>query len=54
MQEFDKFGTASLITRTTNDIMQIQRVVMMGMRMVLSAPLMLAGGIIMAVSRIRS
>ena len=51
LQEFDKFGTASLITRTTNDIMQIQRVVMMGMRMVLSAPLMLVGGIIMAVSK---
>lgn len=51
LQEFDKFGTPSLITRTTNDIMQIQWLVMMGMRMVLSAPLMLTGGIIMAISK---
>lgn len=50
LQEFDKFGTASLITRTTNDITQIQQVVMM-LRMVLSAPIMLIGGIIMAVSK---
>lgn len=51
LQEFDKFGTASLITRTTNDITQIQQVVMMMLRMVLSAPIMLIGGIIMAVSK---
>lgn len=51
LQEFDRFGTASLITRTTNDITQIQQVVMMMLRMVLSAPIMLIGGIIMAVSK---
>jgi ATP-binding cassette, subfamily B, multidrug efflux pump len=51
LQEFDKFGTASLITRTTNDITQVQMVVIMILRMVVSAPIMLVGGIIMAVSK---
>lgn len=39
MQEFDKFSTASLITRTTNDIQQIQMVFLMILRMVLAAPI---------------
>lgn len=51
LQEFDKFGTASLITRTTNDITQVQQVLFMLMRMFLSAPLMIVGGIVMAVSK---
>ena len=51
LQEFDKLGTASLITRTTNDITQIQQVVIMMLRMVISAPIMLAGGLIMALSK---
>lgn len=51
LQEFDDVGTASLITRTTNDITQIQQVVMMMLRMVILAPLMMAGGIIMAFSK---
>ncbi|WP_379968783.1 ABC transporter ATP-binding protein [Ectobacillus sp. sgz5001026] len=51
LQEFDKIGTASLITRTTNDITQVQQVLIMMMRMVLSAPIMFVGGIIMAVSK---
>lgn len=50
LQEFDKIGTASLITRTTNDINQIQMVLIMMLRMMISAPLMGIGGIIMAVS----
>lgn len=50
-REFDQLGTASLITRTTNDITQIQQVMMMLLRMVLTAPLMMIGGIIMAVSK---
>lgn len=50
LREFDKFGTASLITRTTNDITQVQMVVLMTLRMVASAPIMAVGGIIMAVS----
>jgi ATP-binding cassette, subfamily B, multidrug efflux pump len=51
LQEFDEVGTASLITRTTNDITQVQQVVIMLLRMVASAPIMLVGGIIMAVSK---
>ena len=51
LQDFDKIGTASLITRTTNDITQIQQVVIMLLRMVASAPIMFIGGVIMAVSK---
>jgi ATP-binding cassette subfamily B multidrug efflux pump len=51
LQEFDQVGTASLITRTTNDITQIQQVVIMMLRMVISAPIMLVGGLIMATSQ---
>ncbi|KJS17812.1 MAG: multidrug ABC transporter ATP-binding protein [Peptococcaceae bacterium BRH_c4b] len=51
LHEFDKIGTASLITRTTNDITQIQQVLIMIMRMMVSAPMMAIGGIIMAVSK---
>lgn len=43
--EFDKFSTASLITRSTNDIQQIQMLVVMLLRMVLYAPIIAAGGI---------
>ncbi|QHZ53441.1 putative ABC transporter ATP-binding protein [Paenibacillus larvae subsp. larvae] len=51
LQEFDKIGTASLITRTTNDINQIQQVTTMILRMMISAPMMCIGGIIMALSK---
>lgn len=51
LQEFDEVGTASLITRTTNDITQVQQVVIMMLRMVVSAPIMLVGGVFMAVSK---
>ena len=51
LQSFDKIGTASLITRSTNDIKQVQDVVHMTLRMMTRAPLMLIGGIILAVSR---
>lgn len=51
LQEFDKIGTASLITRTTNDITQLQQVLIMILRMMVSAPMMCIGGIIMAVSK---
>ncbi len=43
--EFDKFSTASLITRSTNDIQQIQLLMVMLLRMVLYAPIMAAGGV---------
>ena len=49
--EFDKFSTASLITRTTNDITQIQMVVVMIMRMVFYAPIIGVGGIIRAIGK---
>lgn len=51
LQDFDEIGTASLITRTTNDITQVQQVVIMMLRMVVSAPIMFVGGLIMAVSK---
>lgn len=51
LQDIDEIGTASLITRTTNDITQVQQVVIMMLRMVISAPIMFVGGIIMAVSK---
>lgn len=48
LHEFDELSTASLITRNTNDVMQIQNVTVMIFRMVLGAPIMAVGGIIMA------
>lgn len=51
LQAFDKIGTASLITRSTNDVKQVQDVLNMILRMMTRAPLMLVGGIIMAVTR---
>jgi ATP-binding cassette, subfamily B, multidrug efflux pump len=51
LHEFDKLGTASLITRTTNDITQIQQVLIMMLRMMVMAPMMCIGGIIMAYSK---
>ena len=51
LNEFNNIGTASLITRTTNDITQIQQVLLIIFRMMVSAPMMCIGGIIMAVSK---
>ncbi len=50
MNEIDKMGTASLITRTTNDVSQMQNVTIMSMRMMIRAPFMMIGGIIMAIT----
>lgn len=50
-KEFDKFSTASLITRCTNDITQIQMLLMMGIRMVCYAPIMAIGGTVMALRK---
>ncbi len=50
-QEFNQFSTASLITRTTNDVMQIQQLTFMTMRMALSAPLIATVGIIRALNK---
>ncbi|GAB4581917.1 MAG: ABC transporter ATP-binding protein [Anaerolineales bacterium] len=49
--EFDKFPTASLITRSTNDITQLQMVTMFMVRLVFYAPIMGFGGIIRAASK---
>ena len=49
--EFSKFSTASLITRSTNDVTQVQTVIFMIMRMVLYAPIIGVGGIIRAVDK---
>lgn len=49
--EFDRFSTASLITRTTNDVQQIQMLITMGVRMICYAPIMGIGGIIFAVGK---
>src|SRR5690625_379971 len=51
LHEFDKVGTASLITRTTNDVTQLQQAAIMILRMFLTAPFMLIGGLIMALSK---
>lgn len=53
LQEFNHFGTATLINRTTNDITQVQTVTFMIMRMMIMAPIMCIGGIIMALSKDR-
>lgn len=49
--EFDKFSTASLITRTTNDVHQIQMVIISMIRMIFFAPVMGIGGIIKALEK---
>ncbi|GHV57040.1 ABC transporter ATP-binding protein [Bacteroidia bacterium] len=51
LAEFDRIGTSSLITRTTNDIQQIQQTTFMVLRMMMRAPLMCIGGIIMAIRK---
>ena len=48
LAELNHFGTPSLITRTTNDVQQVQMVVLLMLNVVVSAPIMCVGGIIMA------
>ena len=48
-REMNRFGTPSLITRNTNDIQQIQLFLQLGMTLMVIAPIMCAGGVIMAV-----
>jgi ATP-binding cassette subfamily B protein len=47
----DAFSTASLITRTTNDVTQLQNLIIMALRMMINVPFMFAGGLIMAMSK---
>ena len=49
--EINKFNTSSLITRTTNDIMQVQNTLMMAIRQFIYAPIIAVGGIIRALDR---
>ena len=49
--EFDKFSTASLITRTTNDVTQVQMLIAIGLRLMCYAPIMGVGGIIFALQK---
>ncbi len=49
--DYDEIGTASLITRGTNDVTQVQNATMMILRMMMMAPIMCIGGIVMAVRK---
>jgi len=49
--EFDKFSTASLITRTTNDVQQVQMLIGLGLKLMCYAPILGIGGIIMALNK---
>ncbi|MCW2757382.1 MAG: transporter related protein [Nocardioidaceae bacterium] len=48
MREVQQFGAPSLITRSTNDVQQVQMLVLMGCTMAISAPIMMVGGVVMA------
>ena len=50
-QEFSEFSTASLITRTTNDVQQVQMLFTMGLRMIFYAPIMGVGAVFMAIEK---
>jgi ATP-binding cassette, subfamily B, multidrug efflux pump len=54
LHEFDIIGTPSLITRTTNDITQVQMFTMMMMRMLIMSPIMAVGGVVMALQKDRA
>ena len=51
IHQFDRFGSASLVTRTTNDTTQVQQMVIMMLTMVITAPMMAVGGVILALSQ---
>lgn len=51
MEEMEKFSTASLMTRTTNDITQVQQVITMFLRMALSAPVIAVGAILKIIGK---
>jgi ATP-binding cassette, subfamily B, multidrug efflux pump len=51
LHEFDTVGTASLITRTTNDTTQVQQVLVIMLRLMIMAPLTCIGGIVLAISQ---
>lgn len=49
LQEFNRFGTSSLITRTTNDIMQVQQLLTMMLKILIVAPMMFIGALLLAI-----
>jgi ATP-binding cassette, subfamily B, multidrug efflux pump len=49
--EVNKFGSSSLITRTTNDVSQVQQLIFMGIRMIAYAPIIGVGGVLMALEK---
>jgi ATP-binding cassette subfamily B multidrug efflux pump len=51
IHQFDRFSAASLVTRTTNDTTQVQQMLIMVLTMVISAPMMAIGGVILALSQ---
>src|SRR5262245_1482386 len=51
IHQFDGFGSASLVTRTTNDTTQVQQMLIMMLTMVITAPMMAIGGVILALSQ---
>ncbi|HEX8030489.1 MAG TPA: ABC transporter ATP-binding protein [Vicinamibacterales bacterium] len=51
VHQFDRFSNASLITRTTNDTTQVQQVLIMMLTMVITAPMMAIGGIVLSLSQ---
>jgi ATP-binding cassette, subfamily B, multidrug efflux pump len=51
IHQFDRFGSASLVTRTTNDTTQVQQMLIMMLTMVITAPMLAIGGIILALSQ---
>jgi ATP-binding cassette, subfamily B, multidrug efflux pump len=51
IHQFDRFGSASLVTRTTNDTTQVQQMLIMMLMMVITAPMMAIGGVILALSQ---
>lgn len=53
LAESENFGTSTLITRSTNDVMQVQNFLMMSLRMILRIPILLIGGIILSIKNIR-
>jgi ATP-binding cassette, subfamily B, multidrug efflux pump len=51
IHQFEGFGSASLVTRTTNDTTQVQQMLTMMLTMVITAPMMATGGVILALSQ---
>src|SRR5260221_3443137 len=51
IHQVDRFSAASLVTRTTNDTTQVQQMLIMMLTMVITAPMLMIGGIILALSQ---